>query len=292
MTLIKRKTSIGVSMFLLFFAANLLENLFIHQSSLLLFTSFIGLIVIMVFWHIILGGMMRFDLTVPIANFVRSVGVALLVFAVSFGLAVGAEQALYHFLGNPGFFLRSATKYAYTSLEMATVNNTLNYPTVLVEWAGAVVSVIYALFAEFLFRGLLINVGQKSGNTYISTNVRQAVMYTLFTVAYTYIVVVRQYILHGNPTVILLSIVMLLLYTVSTFLYAFGLGVIRKTTDSIWGCVVLTFLVDFFIKDIHVMPYLPIIPHCFLGLVRVSGMYCIVFLLSIPGIKQCIKRDW
>ncbi|MCQ2479523.1 MAG: CPBP family intramembrane metalloprotease [Clostridia bacterium] len=114
--------------------------------------------------------------------------------------------------------------------------------TILISWTiiGAIVCVLRALFLETYFRGLCFGVLRKKTNFY-ACNVVSSLLYAMWFM----IVPVRAFIFVSSdrkPMVI----GMMAIFFVAQFLFAYRQGYIRLVTNTIWPCVLTTFVYNFF----------------------------------------------
>ncbi len=113
--------------------------------------------------------------------------------------------------------------------------------TILVSWTliGAIICVLRAMFLEVYFRGLCFGVLRKKTDFY-TCNTVSSLLYAVWFL----IVPVRALIFNGDTSRGRV-VVMMLIFFVAQFLFAFRQGYIRLVCNTIWPCVVTTFAYNF-----------------------------------------------
>lgn len=114
--------------------------------------------------------------------------------------------------------------------------------TILISWTiiGALICILRALFLEFYFRGLCFGVLRKKTDFY-TCNIVTSVLYAVWFL----ILPVRSFIfVQSSSRGMVLG--MIAVFFVAQFLFAFRQGYVRLVTNTIWPCVITTFVYNFF----------------------------------------------
>lgn len=114
--------------------------------------------------------------------------------------------------------------------------------TILVSWTliGALVCVLRALFLEVYFRGLCFGVLRKKTNFY-ACNTISSILYALW-----YLVMPMRSFIFCGDTSRYKVLGMMGIFFVAQFLFAFRQGYVRLVCNTVWPCVITSFIYNFY----------------------------------------------
>lgn len=113
--------------------------------------------------------------------------------------------------------------------------------TILISWTiiGALICILRALFLEIYFRGLCFGVLRKKTDFY-TCNIVSSLLYAIWFM----IVPIRAFVFASSANRGKI-IGMMAIFFVAQFLFAFRQGYVRLVTNTIWPCVITTFVYNF-----------------------------------------------
>lgn len=113
--------------------------------------------------------------------------------------------------------------------------------TILTAWTiiGALICILRAIFLEIYFRGLCFGVLRKKTNFY-TCNIVSSLLYALW-----YMIVPVRALLF-SPADKLKVAGMIIIFFIAQFLFAFRQGYVRLVCNTVWPCVITTFIYNFF----------------------------------------------
>lgn len=119
--------------------------------------------------------------------------------------------------------------------------------TILVSWTimGALICAFRAFFLEVYFRGFCFGVLRKKAGFYLCNTV-QSILYTLFF----FVGPVRSlfYSEDKGKTVLLF-----VLFFIAQFLFSFRQGYLRLVCGTVWPCILISFLFNFFTYNVVIV---------------------------------------
>lgn len=113
--------------------------------------------------------------------------------------------------------------------------------TILISWTliGAIICLLRAIFLEVYFRGLCFGVLRKKTDFY-TCNIVSSLLYA----GWFMIVPIRAMIFSGKKTRIEIA-GMMVIFFIAQFLFAFRQGYVRLVCNTVWPCVITTFVYNF-----------------------------------------------
>ena len=113
---------------------------------------------------------------------------------------------------------------------------------ILISWTiiGAIICILRAIFLEVYFRGLCFGVLRKKTDFY-TCNIFSSLLYA----AWFLIVPIRSFIF-SNAQSRGKIVVMMIIFFIAQFLFAFRQGYVRLVCNTLWPCVITTFAYNFF----------------------------------------------
>ncbi len=114
--------------------------------------------------------------------------------------------------------------------------------TILIAWTliGVLICILRALFLEVYFRGLCFGVLRKKTNFY-ACNVISSLLYAIWFL----VIPMRSFVFSGR-TSRLKILGMIGIFFVAQFLFAFRQGYVRLVCNTVWPCVITTFIYNFY----------------------------------------------
>lgn len=154
-----------------------------------------------------------------------------LIWVLSFAVVIVPEFLACTFGGAEKPFFDFVCFNQHVDLVLSRADN-----LILISWTliGAVICTIRALFLEVYFRGLCFGVLRKKTNFY-ACNIVQSLLFAVWFI----VLPVKSFIYgqdHGK------TLVLMLLFFIAQFLFAFRLGYLRLVCGTVWPCVLSTFI--------------------------------------------------